>query len=310
MKNKKGNVPAGVVYIIAVAMIMIAGLGAYAIFGQSENTAAGATVTPSGSVVASGCDVASAYSYSGIDAFSSTAAAGTNNIKLGSNKPVSTLAAPTAGLELEFWLSNTTGAMCEVVKAGKTQCGPNTIQGKCYMNSTPTITVVDTAGAGTSLTNNGGTNATLAASTTENLRIDYQAIKNRPNLPFGGCLAVEYPKTVTSLTVEGAGIDSSKKCPYQWTSYAPSDLDNNVAMYEIPVGFDSDGKGSKKSVNLVLNQGSSIQASNTTILTFQPAFYYVSNDGNFEIGIEKDKNDDTTKTYGTVATFKWYTNTV
>ena len=150
------------------------------------------------------------------------------------------------------------------------------------------------------LTDGGGAiNLTTVANTLYNLRLDYQGTAKKAALPFGGCMAIEYPATITSVTVNGAGIDTMAPCAYAFT-YSVSSVSNTYKLFAIPDGFDKNGVGDIKSVALQFQAGSSAPTG-TVYIKAQSAQYYTTNAGDIVLGVEKDKNQDTTKT-GTTTT--------
>lgn len=255
------------------------------------------------------CSQNPAYTYSAVDTFSTTTILGTDRIKSDGNKPVTSLAAPPAGKTLEYWKDNST-VFCEVVtEEGGAKCGSQTMQTQCYQNSTSTslklydrdnkqfVTTPAAAGA--------ANNVSIGANGAVNLQITYQGTAKYANMPFGGCLAIEVPTTITEVIVNGEGLTSSNLCPYTWT-YAVSATTNTYKLFAVPSGFDKDASGDLKEIDVQLKAGSTDPTTATAYYEFMPADYYVTNDGNIVLGIEKDKNGDTTKVKGSAGKISFY----
>lgn len=281
------------IWIGAFALVAILVLISWKTFGTPQSTLNSPVVTGDGNVVGQ-CAQNPAYTYSATDAFGTTVIGGTDQIKIGSAKPVSSLANPVAGKDLQYWKSNST-YFCNVA-SDKVNCGSQLEETKCYQNATVTLAVRDLDND-VSLTNGGGAqNLTVGANQVHNLELRFQGTSKQANMPFGGCVAVEYPATMLPVTVNGAGISNLKACPYKWT-YSVSATTNTYELFEVPTGFDADGLGDLKRTSFQVKSGST-NPSGTAYVTFQPANYYVTNDGQIVLGIEKDKNQDTTKTFG------------
>lgn len=276
-------------------------------FPQTTTPQEGAVKQPT-TIADIGCSQNPAYSYSGVDKFGTTTFTGTQYIKQNSLKPVSTLANPTYGDKLELWIDNSSsGGYCEVTTEPSVACGSRAIQTICYSNSTLTTKIYDddnkaflniNAGSDT-----GGTNVTIGANGVANLRLTYQGTSKKANMPFGGCLVMEVPTTITDVTANGAGISSNTPCKYSYT-YTIHSTSNTYKMFDVPKGFDADGLGDLKEIPIQLKAGTT-NPSGYGWVTWKPATYYVSNDGNFELGVEKDKNQDTTVTIGIARQFNY-----
>jgi hypothetical protein len=241
------------------------------------------------------CQVAPTYTYSAIDKFLATSVGGTSQIKQDGLAPVTSLAAPTVGSELEFWKDNSTH-YCDVAKAGAAKCGTNTVQTVCYKNATTvTMELIDTkATPDVSLTDSttaGANNVTIGANDIGYLDFTFQGTSKESLLALGGCVAVEYPNTFTSMTLSGA-LSSAAPCPYKWT-YSAGSTSNVFQLFAVPAGFDAEQIATKKTASMILQSGSS-NPSGYVSVTLRSANYYVGNDGKFHLGIEKDANQDTT----------------
>lgn len=280
--------------IITVAVIALVVIFGFNYFMGDKQPAAG-TATPGVSGAnADQCFVIPTYSYSAVDKYLATAVGGTDQIKDNGNAPVTSLQYPTKGDALQYWKSNAS-YNCEV-KSATVGCGSNNVQTKCIKNATSVSLKVfnkKTNDYVNSSVDSQTNDLTLGASSTASLRVDYEGTSKTSLMPFGGCMAVEYPATISSITVNGAGISSGTPCPYAYT-YSVASTSNTFRLLAVPAGFDDESISSVKEIALTLQSGST-NPSGTLKLTFQSAGYYITNDGNFALGIEKDKNDDTTK---------------
>ena len=101
---------------------------------------------------------------------------------------------------------------------------------------------------------------------------------------------------MTSITLSGEGVTPG--CAYPWT-YAVMNTGNSYKLFTVPAGFDAEAKGVIHKISGQMQAGSGDPATSgavTGLITFQPANYYLGNDGNFYLGIEQDKNQATTLT--------------
>jgi len=265
----------------------------------------GSVITAGGEQVPAGdvscedvqCQVIPTYTYSAKDSFSTTTVTGSTNIKEDGRDPVSTLANPQKCETLQYWVDNST-YFCEVASEDSVACGSQSVQAKCFNNVTTTTMSVFDVENDRFLTDgdSGATNVSLAADATANIEFRYKGAAKKSSYPFGGCMVVEVPSTVSSITASGAGIENSKACPYVLT-YTVSSTSNTFRAFEIPAGWDSDGKGDQKTVDIQLLASSS-DPSGVGYITAIPANYYVTNAGDVVLGLEKDQNQDTTRTFG------------
>jgi hypothetical protein len=302
MMNRKGKqVSSGLIWIVAIALIAIVGLGSYAMFWNPVANEGLPSPSPGApNAGATQCSQNPAYTYSATDKYSTSAVTGTDEIKIGSLKPVTSLANPTFGEQVSYWKDNTSGTayFCEVTPVKSVYCGAQQLQTTCYQNGTLTLSVYDTA-ARASLSSAGGdvagnTNVTIGANGQANFEVGYQGTAKKANMPFGGCMVVEVPSTITTVSPSGMGI-SAAACPYTLT-YAVSSTSNVYKAFAVPAGFDADGAGDFKKINLQLQAGASNPSGYATV-TFYPANNYITNTGEIKLGIEKDANADTTKTF-------------
>lgn len=301
--------------VIALMVILVAGIvgggllygNNHGWFGTPANTAGGGStvVNQAPPNLGAQCSQNPAYTYSNVDYFASgTTMQGTDEIKNNNDAPVTSLASPKAGASLQYWKSNS--SWFSPVVADTASCGSQTLQGRALQNGTVTLAIRDTDND-VSLSNSGtaGTqNVTIGANGVSNLEVRYSAAAKKAVMPFGGCVAVEVPTTITGVVMNGAGIDSLKPCPYTWT-YTVSATTNTYRLFAVPKDFDSNGAGDLKRISLQLTAGSS-NPSAAAAVTFQPANYYITNDGKFALGIEKDLNQDTTQTMPGGAKFNFH----
>lgn len=337
MRSNKGKVHGSTVGITigAIALLGILSLVVWAAFfrapvqntalpvssAQPAASAPGAIPPVSGTAQ---CQVAQAYGYTAVDALQSgVAVPGTTYIKSGSLAPVTSLAAPNPGQLLSFWMSNAT-TLCPVVDvnsqpigsnaagtlvlaptAGAT-CGTANLQSRCYNNGSVTLSVY-TSPANTALTNGGGANNATSAVGQSNYNVYFAGTSKKSELPFGGCVAIEYPNNVTSMSFGGNGITGAS-CPYVWTAYTTHSTTNNVQEFAVPAGFDIN-QASIANLPMLLSLTSATNAPKGTVyVDFQAANYYVGNDGNYHFGIQKDANADTALTNGNTVLFSFVTS--
>lgn len=294
--NKSGKGEQWLFIIGAVAVLgLLFGLG---VFKTSQTVAGGNVVTntQTGAVVAQSCAQNPSITYSGVNALTGAVIGGTDEIKQNGDAPVQSLSAPTAGSALQYWKSNST-FMCNVKSLDKVPCGSQTVQTDCYQNASISLSVFDILG-NQYLTNGGGNNnITIGANAYTNVRLDYQGVAYQSRVPLGGCIAVEVPNTFTGVTIAGLSA-----CPYKWT-YTTASTGNTFYTFGIPAGWDA-GDGSLKSLPMQLRSGAS-NPSGTGYITVIPANYYIGNDKTFHLGIEKDANNDNSKTFDTGTVFSF-----
>ena len=251
-------------------------------------------------VVTAGCSQSPDYSYSAKDTQSTAVIGGTDYVKVGNNAPES---APKleAGQTLQYWKDNSSYFVV-VDNVPAIQCGTHNVQTKAFAYASATFKVKDTDND-VFLTNGGGANnVTINAYGLANFDVRYQGTSKYSSAPFGGCVAIEYPSTLTSVTLTGTGLTGSV-CPYTWT-YTTQSTGNSYKLLETTKDFDADASGLVKTMSLQLKAGSS-NPSGMVYITLQPANTYVGNDDKFYLGIEKDANQDTTKTFANAQTFSF-----
>jgi hypothetical protein len=291
MANGKMNIPQWVIAVAVIAVVYFLFVGRAPADTETPVTPQQElALTPEGQ-----CAQNPSYSYTAVDAFSlSTTVTGTTYIKQNDRSPVTTLANPTHQADLKLWLENTSGYLCEVADLGSVKCGSQSVQTECYKNATTvTLAMIDTKATPNAAVNNGGTsNATIGTNDIGYFDIQYTGTSKESFMPFGGCVAIEYPRNITSVTVSGA-LSSEQACPYKWT-YGVSSTDNTFITLAVPEGFDAEKVASRKVAQLTLQTGSAPVLDSNITVTFQQAAYYIANDGNFYIGIEKDQDQDPT----------------
>lgn len=300
MKHKKGGISTGALVAVIFGILVVAGLAWYA----GNNQATGIVDIPNtGAKLGDNeckdlqCFQNPSYTYSAFDVFSNTAIGGTDEIKVNGKNPVSSLASPAKCDELQYWKNNAS-VFCELSQVEKVECGAHQVQTKCYQNSTSTLVAYDQF---TALTSGGGANnITIAANGLGNVDYVWQGEAKKAAMPFGGCMVVEYPSTMSSVTPSGEGL-STTGCEHALT-YTVSSTSNTYKVFAVPKGFDAAGLGDKKEFTVQYKAGSTDPAG-TAIVTFYPANYYVGDDGKFYLGVEKDKNSDTTKTFASNVAF-------
>lgn len=324
-KMGKLNLTAIGVWIL-IAIIVVGG-ASYLIFGVGKSAPQSSVpLVPTGNsgtggastTTSAGCNQNPALTYSAVDAFGTTVIGGTDQIKSNNDIPVTSLASPKVGDALVYWKSNVTYQTTP--KSLTVDCGSDSIQTPAYANGTVTTKVFDQDNQ-VFLTNGAPavTNVTIGANGISNLEFRYQGTAKQPSLPFGGCIAVEVPTTITSVSLSGVAIgdavggalfggsvSSNTACPYLWT-YTTSSTSNTYHLYAVPAGFDINGLGDLKKMTLQLMAGTSNPAGNAYV-EIRPAYYYVTNKGAIVLGIEKDQNQDTTKTFAGGAVFQFGIN--
>lgn len=299
MKDRTGSTWGGIgiafgIIIVLAAVAVLAGIFPKDI---ASNTGTGPT-TPPPSNLNTQCSQNPAYTYGAVDKFASgTSIAGTDYIKVGASAPVSSLAAPPAGVGIAYWKSNDSW-YCPI-KTDNVICGSNLFQEQCIQNGSVTLSVYDRDGRVTLTAGGGANNLSFAANAVHNLELDFQGTAKKAQLPFGGCLVIESNVNVTDVVVSGGGISAGCGFPITYSIGATT---NTYKTFNVPAGFDADGVGDLKAINVQLKSGSGDPTLSTTTITFYPANYYIGNDGQFYLGVEKDKNADTTKTATSVAT--------
>jgi hypothetical protein len=289
------------IFVALIIAVVVIGAGVLvALFKPVATSQSVVTTTAGGVAVPQGCAQIPTYTYSAKDSQSTALIGGVDEIKLNDNAPVTSLSNPTAGQTLQYWKDNAT-FFVDVASIPAVQCGANQVQTKAYAYASSTMKVFDTDN-NLFLTNGGGVNVTIGANGQSNLELRVQGTSKYASAPFGGCIAVEYPSTLTTVTLTGTGL-TGNVCPYTWT-YTSQSVGNSYKLLETTKDFDKDGSGLTKYMSLQMKAGNSNPAG-MVYVTLQPANNYIGNDGKFYLGIEKDKNQDTTKTFANAQTFSF-----
>jgi len=278
--------------VLGLVLLLAVGVGMY--FKQPASAVGGVVQEPvaSGDCDAVQCFQNPAYTYGAVNEFTSGAVSGTNHIKVDGKAPVASLANPEKCSVMQYWLESTTD-FCGIVDETEVACGSNQIQSRCIANGSISLNAFDQF---TALTAGGGANnITLGANGIKNVDFTWEGAAEQANMPMGGCLCVEYPNTISYAKPSGAGL-SDTSCRFKKT-YTVASTGNTYQCYDVPEGFDADGVGDKKSFALQMKASAS-DPSGTAKVTFFPANYYVTDDGDFALGVEKDLNDDTAATFG------------
>lgn len=279
---------------VVILLLVIGGIGYFAFKFSGTPSPQTITTEPTSQVTRGDCESQQCfqnptYTYSAVDKFTSTAMTGTDQIKVNGKAPVSSLANPQKCSKLEYWLSNTSHFVQPKVES-EVKCGANQIEADGYQNASVTLSAYDQYTVIATATHN----VTLGANGIVNIDFTWQGTAKRANMPFGGCMVVEYPATISDVTPSGEGL-STASCRFIKT-YSVSSTSNTYRSYDVPAGWDADGSGAKKNFAMQVRASASNPSGNM-IVTFYPANYYVSNDGNFVLGVEKDKNQDTSAVY-------------
>lgn len=286
-----------------LVLLVLIGIGGWFFLSQSEGPSAQQAVGQEPTVTGAGCEAQQCfqnptYTYSAVDAFTSSALTGTDRIKINGKAPVTSLANPQKCAELEYWLENTS-YFVKPVGVNQVACGANQVEAEGTVNGTISLTAYDQFTQIASATHN----VTLGANGLKNIDITWEGEAEKANMPFGGCMVIEYPTTISTITPSGSGLSDSA-CQYIKT-YSVSSTSNTYRSFAVPMGFDADGSGAKKEFALQVRAGSS-NPSGSMVVTFYPANYYITDDGDFALGVEKDQNQDTTATFASAVSTTIY----
>jgi hypothetical protein len=278
MKNKTGKVsPWLVVAIIAVGVFLIFPNILSGIFTPST------PVTPA----PGNAPFNPTASWSTVDKFTSGAVTGTAYWQVGANRASTSNASNVnPGTAYKYWMSNSTYFVKPLEVTGA--AGNNVyVNSEAYANGTIALTAYDTSGkAAIGVTTH---NATLGANGVVNVEFDYQPVYGASNLPFGGLFVIEMNNTITSVSCTGDGI-STNSGKYHLT-YATSNLSAKYQAFEIASGYDSGSGGALKAINCQFTNGGSSAAYSQYIAKVIPANYYIANDGNIYLDVEKFMNN-------------------
>jgi hypothetical protein len=287
-KKQKWVMPA-----VILALVAVIGYVTYPQWKSIIPTGTVETQIPPSGNVDSQCSFQPAITYAGYDAYASgTAVKGTNQIKVDGKTPVTTYANGGAGQNIEYWLSNSSWH-CKPASES-VPCNPLTIQNKCYGNGTATVTLYDTTYTEISSAAAGANNLSLATSSTANAIVKYIGTALKSNAPFGGLMVVEFPNTISSVTVSGAGNIVAGNNGYTLT-YSDATSTHTHLLYTYDGTLD-DGTGTEKIINLQFKNGASSVTGDTFTVCFYDANYYLTNAGGFVLDTQQALNQLTTKT--------------
>jgi hypothetical protein len=265
-----------------VSLVALVGGGFYMFSRPSQQTA-----IPSGNP--DDCAYSPALTYNGFDVKNTgTLLIGTNYIKVDGGAPVSTYANGGKGQVVQYWLSNTS-LYCAPTSKTLT-CSPSTIQSACYQNATNTM-VAQTTSSATLTAGGGATNLTLSANGVANMVLRYQGQAKKSSMPYGGIMVVEVPNTVSGVTVNGAGVTPGMG-NFHLTHTVSST--SNIYFTYLVDGTLEDATGAEKVLSFQFQAGATAPAGKFYV-KFYPANYYVSNNGDFVLDVEKSANQETTK---------------
>jgi hypothetical protein len=280
----------GVGIILGVVLLFI--FGAFDGLMGKQSATVTTTSTAGGDVpIAVGCNQKPSVDIVGVDMFSSTTVTGTDYLKVKSLKPTSITTATNVGaLEpLQAWTSNGS-YFCNVV-SDALKCGASeTLQPVCYGNGTVTLTVIDESF--NTITDNGGAVNLTIGTAPVSVKLRYRGQKDKSSYPFGGVLIIDYPNTISDVSVNGAGISAGTS--YQVTESTIS-TSNVQKVFTIPAGFDANGLGDLKDMDVTFTPASN--PSGTVEITMIPANEYIAKDGNFYNDVEKKADGTNTRTF-------------
>jgi len=272
--------------------------------GLGQTTTIGGTTityttvgTPSGGISStSGCPYQPTGSYSTKDKFSSSIFGGTAYYKSNGQPAVTTATSNlNKGTEYIYWLANTTTYVKPESKIA--DCGVNVFVADAYKNGSATITTYDTVN--NKAANSYQYNTSLGANAQASYEITYQPTAKTSVMPFGGLMVIEYNSTISDLTCTGADIRTGNPSGYHLT-YTPQKLTHTYKVFEVASSFD-DGSGAVKKISCQFKNGASANVASGTLaetpwyVSFIPANYYVTNNGDIILDIEKAANADTTR---------------
>lgn len=262
--------------------------------GQNNYTITYSTVpTGNPSPSAGACPFQPTATYSTKDLFSSTTVTGTAYYKVG-NQPATTTATSNVNKDITYtyWVDNSSYYVKPQVKTAN--CDVNSFVADAWNNNSATITLYDSVGRATSVTGSGtySSNISLGASGVANVELTYQGTAKKSRMPFGGVLVVEYNSSIASVTCSGSSIVPS---PYHVT-VSTSYTTNTYQVFGVNGNLD-DGSGMPKTISCQFQNGAT-DAPDPTVYYFHfiPANYYLTNDGNIVLDVEKFLNQATTRT--------------
>lgn len=263
------------------------------------------TTTPTAPGITPGlsgeCNYQPTATYSAKDKYSTTSVPGTAYYKP-SGLPATTTAYTNLnkGTTYTYWVSNSTYFVRPVTISA--DCGNNPFTADSWAYTAATITGYDLVNHQT--TTSGAYNTSMGANDLANVQVTYQGVAKKSAGPFGGVMVIEYNSSISSVTATGDQILSSN--PYHVT-YSVSATSHTSKQFAYSSDLD-DGTGSVRTINLQVQNGASAAGDGADWkVTFIPANYYVTNDGNIELDTEKFANSDTSRTNlgEQTATFYW-----
>ena len=293
MKNNKGEMKGGwVIVLVIVAVILVASPGLLTNLFSSGTTTTTTTTTTEETAV---CPYQPTATYTQKDKFSSNIiTGGTAYYKV--NALPSTTSAPTnvnKGTSYQYWYSNTTVYVAPMTKTAG--CGANDFIADSWQNGSVTLSGYDTVGNVVICQTAGTNNITLGANAQANQKITYQGTAKKSAMPFGGLMVVEYNSTISDVVCTGANIKSGNPSGFHIT-YGVSATTRTSKVFEVDSALD-DGSGTSRTIDCQFTNGASaVGASSPYYVKFFPANYYLTNDGNFALDVEKTLNSDNTRT--------------
>lgn len=251
------------------------------------------TSTPTPSPTGGLCPYQPTATYATKDVFASTIVGGTAYYKV-NGEPATTTASSNVDKDTvyEYLLVNNTQYYTEPKKltAG---CGVNEFNAKAWQNGSVTLSGWDNTNS--QVTTSGAYNTSLGANAVANEKITFQGTAKKSALPFGGVMVVEYNSTISSVTCTGDDISSGTDFHVTPTVTKTT---HTYKVFGVKSSLD-DGAGTAKYINCQFKNGATAAGSNLAAYvyyTFIPSNYYLTNDGNFALDVEKYLNDDTTRT--------------
>lgn len=237
------------------------------------------------------CSYQPTGSYSVKDLFGTTSISGTSYYKQDANAATTTAITNfNKGEVYEYWLDNATYYVNPVTLTDA-KCGVNQIVANAYLNSTPTFTGYDLVNRQTSTA--GTYNTSLSANDRASIQFTYQGTSKQSFAPFGGVFVLEYNSTVTSVTCTGADIATTNDFH---TTYTVGYTAHTYSVWKLNPTID-DGKGLVRTIDCQFQNGATAPGAGSIYYAkIIPANYYITNDGNIVLDVEKYLNADTART--------------
>jgi hypothetical protein len=260
--------------------------------GNTEITCPAGTVLQNGvcvSNVGGGANYQPTAVYSARDKYSTTAITGSSYYKVGGNSATTTAYSNVnIGDSITYWVSNTSYWMKPVVKTAVQ--GVNTFEALGWANSTATLSLYDTVNRQANA--DGAYNTSLGANDQANIEITYQGTSEGSAGPFGGLMVAEYLATISSVTCTGDSLLTSSS--YHLT-YSASNVSNVHKSWAYGSSLD-DGTGAVKRINCQFKNGATTASGSEYTISFIPANYYITSNGDITLDTEKYADGDTTRT--------------